>query len=297
MTTIAWTPPGGSMVTLFDNGIGTLPQSGARLALADHTQTGLPPAAVQWAPRLLLPGAGFVAARHLQRTLSLHATLVADSWTQHQQGLAELGQLLSPVNGPGTLTWTRDDGVQRTLTGLWTALDGTVSAQTQLATPLALTFTSTNPYWQWLQAQTVSIGGVGAGWVFPGPFPVTFQTSQPSVGTTYTLQNPGTAPTAPVITLNGPMTSPRIDHLTSGRFVAVLGTIPAGGSFTIDMRPDSSGWFMQAYGTTYQNYPPLDPASQMFDLAPGANVMIVTNTAPGAGGTGTIWFLPQDVSF
>jgi hypothetical protein len=295
-TVVTWTPPNGTAVTLWTDGVGTLPQSGAKLLLQQHEGTAWTPPAVQWATRLIQPGATFLRARHQQRVIVFHVLLVATTWTQHVQALNELGTLLSPAQGLGTLSWTRPDNVTKLLTGVWTDMQAQVGVESLLATPLALTFTSADPYWRATTPTTLSIGGVGQGWTFPQPFPLTFQTTQPVVGMPFTLTNPGTAPAAPVIALDGPMTNPRVDHLTTGRYIAVLGTVPAGGTFTIDMRPESSGWGMSAYGTTYQSYPPLDPQSQMFDLLPGPNVLLITNAGPGAGGTGTITFTTRDVA-
>jgi hypothetical protein len=288
--TWVYTNARGASVTLAQEAPITL-ASGARLIVQEQEGYGAPPANVYTYHVPLLPGDVFVKARHGARTIALRGVLVAGSWAQLKAAQRDLAELLDPALGEGTLTVTRADGAQRQIRAVVQAGLGALAAVSDRFTQrFAFTFLAAQPYWQATSDVTVTFQGVGTGLAFPATFPVTFTTAQPAIGARSTVTNPGTAPAAPVVTLTGPMQRPAILHLEAGKRFALLGDVPPGGELTIDMRPDTSGWRLTAYGTTYHEYPPVDPASQMFELVPGDNALIIANDAPGAGGTATVTF-------
>jgi hypothetical protein len=282
--------------TLSVDGKATLP-SGATLIVQEQEGFGLPPTGVHTFHVPLLAGDVFVRARHAARTLSLRGFLRAASWAQLKAAWRDLAEVLDPTLGEGVLTVTRPDGASRQLRCVaQEGLGAVASVQDWLLARVAITFLAAQPYWEDTADVTVTFQGVGSGLAFPFTFPVTFTTTAPAIGSPSTVTNPGTAPTAPVVTLVGPMQRPVIQHLTSGRQFAFLGDVPEGGTLTLDMRPETSGWRLTAYGTTYYEYPPPDPRSQMFELLPGANTVLIANDAPGPGGQATVAFRPRYVA-
>jgi phage-related protein len=74
---------------------------------------------------------------------------------------------------------------------------------------------------------------------FPLQFPFTIAGDPSAIGRPGYLQVEGTAPTWPVIRVNGPCANPTIVHVTTGRQLTLQTTLAAGEWVEIDTRP---GW-------------------------------------------------------
>jgi hypothetical protein len=119
-------------------------------------------------------------------------------------------------------------------------------------------------------------------------FPITFPIMFGQIDTTRAVAYAGTWLSYPTIAVTGPATSPRIDNLTTGEFIQVTGTIPAGVVLTIalsygaKLATDSAGNNWAGNITTTS-----DLAS--FHIAPspeapgGVNQLRARATGPTAG--------------
>jgi hypothetical protein len=114
--------------------------------------------------------------------------------------------------------------------------------------------------------------------------PLTLPTTFPGAGTASAVGiavNDGTFPTRPTVLLAGPSSNPQIQHVTSGRAVALSYDIAAGEWITLDfdrrtvMLNDVAG---RAYALT--------PSSSWFELQPGSNEL--RYVAGGGGGSATV---------
>ncbi|MDX2996630.1 phage distal tail protein [Streptomyces scabiei] len=106
------------------------------------------------------------------------------------------------------------------------------------------------------------------GMTFPLQFPFTIAAEASAIARPGYLQVDGTAPTWPVLRVNGPCANPTITHIGSGRSLTVQTTLAAGEWVELDTRP---GW-----RTVLRNNgggAPLTPASRIdqFVLTPGLN--------------------------
>jgi phage-related protein len=116
---------------------------------------------------------------------------------------------------------------------------------------------------------SMPLGSLTQGGVtFPLQMPFTIAGDASAVGRPGYLTVTGTAPTWPVIRVNGPCANPKITHVTSGRVLTVQTTLVAGEWVEIDTRP---GWrtVLRENGGSA----PLTPTSRIdqFVLTPGVN--------------------------
>ncbi|MFI8792570.1 phage distal tail protein [Streptomyces sp. NPDC055105] len=116
---------------------------------------------------------------------------------------------------------------------------------------------------------SMPLGSLTAGGMtFPLQFPFTIAGDPSAIGRPGYLQVEGTAPTWPVIRVNGPCANPVITHVTTGRQLTVQTTLAAGEWAEIDTRP---GWrsVLRENGGGI----PLAPTSRIdeFVLTPGLN--------------------------
>ena len=242
-------------------------------------------------------GDSFLAARVRGRALSLRVIAVTSDLQTCEAVLRELAEVMDPEWGTGTLTVIREDGVRRALDCVVTdGLQVEHSATDFWVTRLPLSLYAPDPYWYDPTDQEITFSGTGSGLIFPFTFPITFTNLQPAIGAVSTIVNVGSAPAEPVFELDGPMVAPRITHLGTGRVLAFRGDIPDGAMLTIDSRFGQKTWTLAAYGTEYQEEPPLTSESSFFELAAGENAVLITNSGPGAGGTARLRFRPRYVA-
>lgn len=127
------------------------------------------------------------------------------------------------------------------------------------------------------------------GLTFPLAFPLNIAGDPEAVGRPSFLEVAGTAPTWPLIRVNGPCSNPRITHVASGRSFTVQITLTDSEWVEIDTRP---GW-----RTVLRNNgggAPLSPQSRIdqFVLAPGLNELQWTATDPTLTSTLAVTWWP-----
>ncbi|MFE1949930.1 hypothetical protein ACFW9D_05610 [Streptomyces sp. NPDC059524] len=117
------------------------------------------------------------------------------------------------------------------------------------------------------QSTSMPLGSLTeGGMTFPLQFPFTIAGDPSAVGRPGFLDVTGTAPTWPVIRVNGPCANPTITHVTSGRALTVTTTLAVGEWVEIDTRP---GWrtVLRENGGSV----PLTGRIDEFTLTPGIN--------------------------
>lgn len=131
----------------------------------------------------------------------------------------------------------------------------------------------------------LSTGGL----TFPLVFPFVIEGDPAAVGRPGYIDVAGTAPTWPVLRVNGPCSNPVITHVTTGRALAVQVTLEAGEWVEIDTRP---GWrtVLRENGGGV----PLTPQSRidLFRLAKGLNEIRWTATDPTLTSTLAVTWWP-----
>ncbi len=115
-----------------------------------------------------------------------------------------------------------------------------------------------------LSSVTVGLPASSGGLTFPVVFPVAFGTSGP--GGIADAANVGTRATSPTVTIGGPVTNPRVEHIGQGRTFRVAITLGAGDQLVVDMAARTV-----ILGGTASRRANVEAGSQWFDLSPGAN--------------------------
>ncbi|MFB7738227.1 hypothetical protein ACFC08_28340 [Streptomyces sp. NPDC056112] len=139
-------------------------------------------------------------------------------------------------------------------------------------------------------ATSIPLGSTTTGGLtFPLLFPFTIGGDPAAVGRPGYLQVAGTAPTWPVLRVQGPCANPRITHVGSGRVLEVQATLAAGEWVEIDTRP---GW-----RTVLRNNggaAPLAATSRidLFRLDPGLNEIRWSATDPTLTSTLAVTWWP-----
>ena len=120
----------------------------------------------------------------------------------------------------------------------------------------------------------------GVGLTFDATFDLTFGGPLPSG--VMNVNNDGNFPAPWVMDLEGPLTDPRIEHVTSGATLDLSGVVQAGQV----LRVDSLARTITVDGASRYSW--VQPRSQWFDLSPGANQVRVA--AQAGSGSGTLTF-------
>ncbi len=119
------------------------------------------------------------------------------------------------------------------------------------------------------------------GFVLPFDLPVEFDAGSGGVGTAI---NNGDAPAAPVITLDGPLTNPRVTNTTTGEFLALTISLTDGQKIVINMEEQT---IVQG-GVT--NRMSAKTAGNFWELVSGTNTIKLTTSVAGEAGTATfVW--------
>jgi hypothetical protein len=137
---------------------------------------------------------------------------------------------------------------------------------------------------------SLPLGGLTeGGMTFPLTFPFTIADTVGAIGRPGFLTVTGTAPTWPVLRINGPCANPSVKHVATGRTLTVQGSLAAGEWVEIDTRP---GWrtVLRDNGGGM----PLTPQSRvdLFQLTPGLNEIHWTATDPTLTSTLAVTWWP-----
>lgn len=194
---------------------------------------GLPPIEVVTRQVPQRAGAVRVAARHLERTISIPLLLDGDVST-HRTLLRSWGRALNCVAGTGTLRFDLVDGTQRQIAASF--VGGLELAEDVGWMTLAdAQFLCHDPYFEDVSETSDQVaGGTIASTFFPF-FPLRLSSSE--IAAELTVSNSGDVEAWPVITVRGPATNPSILNVTAGKTLALTGSIGAGETVTLDSRP------------------------------------------------------------
>ncbi|HEY9474466.1 MAG TPA: hypothetical protein VIS06_11525 [Mycobacteriales bacterium] len=114
-------------------------------------------------------------------------------------------------------------------------------------------------------AVSTGLPAAASGISFPVSFPVSFPAG--GVDGSLSILNAGTADTAPVFTITGPCTAPRVEIINTGTVLAFTTTLADGDALTVDC----------AAGTVTLN----DSADRRTDLTPGSSPVRQVTLPPG----------------
>lgn len=272
--------------------------SSAQYRVRQRSGAGLPEVSVYTRRAPFQRGTSFLAARAAPRRLTLLTYIKGDSYADRINLEYELARALNPELGPGKLTISTDRGVTRTLSCYCVGgLDFPADAQIGVVARRAvLSFEAPDPTFAAPAATTIAFSGQGGGLLFPQAFPWTFTSAVASVGSVYTLLNPGDVEAPPVITVQGPMLNPVLRNATTNQSLAFAYQVPSGATLTVDARFGLKTAVLAANGTETNLQPYLSGASEFWSLAAGKNNIIITSDGPTPGGTATLVYTPRYLS-
>jgi hypothetical protein len=217
------------------------------------------------------PGQVTTNRRHDYRQFPLPLNARSASNTGLQILLAELGQKMDPLDGPGTLRYVGVDGRVTELTAIQTAdLDPTawIGSQGPAGSVMTLMFEADEPYFLH-QAVTRSLTGSDPGSWFPG---IPWALGGSSVVGDFTVDTNSDALVWPIWNVVGPGSDPVFTNTLTGEVMGFLGaTLTSGQTLTIDLTPGVK----TIIGPSGANwFPFLDPAArQLFPLQKASQVI------------------------
>ena len=116
--------------------------------------------------------------------------------------------------------------------------------------PITIDFTATDPAWQSDDAQSLTlpldVSNDAQGFKAPMVAPITTGVSNPATRPGW-VHNAGDAPAWPQLTINGPVTNPRVWIVETGRYLELAVTLGAGESVSIETRPGTR-WVLRNGG-------------------------------------------------
>lgn len=205
--------------------------------------------------------------------------------SMHAELRRSLVSVLKPIRDTNsilvtrTLRFTTIDGQEYRL--LVQVVKGDVPMELNHHSEFVLDLLATSSVVESLSEKTAVINtSTRGGFVLPVVLPIVFSAG---TGGQALLTNDGDDIAYPVITLDGPLTNPRLTNVTTGDFIALTLTIATGETVEIDMNPNAHT-IMQG-GTT--NRYSSKSAGDFFGLAPGNNMIKLATGISGEAGTAT----------
>lgn len=127
-----------------------------------------------------------------------------------------------------------------------------------------------------------SLPTAGGGMNFDLVFPATF--GAVSTGGAIVAMNDGTFQTSPTFRIDGPVTNPRVENLTTGEVLALAIDLAAGQYLVIDTEARTV-----LLGGTASRYSSLSASSSWWDLEPGRNDVTFRASTPSEASLSMTW--------
>lgn len=194
---------------------------------------GLPPIEVVTRQVPQRAGTVRVSARHLERRVKVPLLLDGDVLT-HRTLLRTWANNLDALDGVGKLRFGLVDGGQREIEA--SVVGGLeLSEDTAWMTLADVEFACHDPYFRDTADSSQSAAqGTTSGLFFPLP-PLYLAASE--IAAEMVVDNTGDVETWPVIAVTGPATGVTVRNATTGKVLALSGTVGAGEVVTLDSRP------------------------------------------------------------
>lgn len=226
------------------------------------------------------PGEDYLANRTILLSLIAKGTTEADL----ENNLETLRKSLYPAGGRGEwiLRWQHpDQGVRRASVRTRAYQPGmSVAEQAALMSTVQVRLDATDPniYSDTLQTDTVTLSTAASGGILlPALLPWSLTASTSGI---VTATNNGSYPAPWSARITGPLTTPRVTMLGSGKFIELGLTLATDADFIdLDSHPEPTA-LLQG---TASRYSTITEDSQWFDLGPGASHDIQLTAASGTG--------------
>jgi len=223
------------------------------------------------------------------RILEVPVFVLGNNRNDFLDRMAYLAKYLDPVNGDGTLRYTRPNGTIRELSCRMSAIFDD-SSQNRLfgakGTQVVIQFKAYDPYW-YPQSPTTASYGVSAPSAFFPFFPLVVSPDGLSGGAT--INNPGDAPAWPIWDITGPGSDIALINNTTGyRLDMSTTSISAGEHLIIDTRPG----FKTAEVDGVSVFDEIDNTSTLWPFVVGNNSVTLQLTGATGATLAEVEFYP-----
>lgn len=253
--------------------------------------TGSPKADVQLQRAPYQDGATFIDALLEPRELEVEAAVLASTPEVLDQRRAILAQIFNPKLGPGTLR-VEMEGFSREIEAVSEqAPVFPVGGQNQGRTfqRVLLRLLCPDPWWRDPQESYVWLVGSEGGLRFPIRFPISFA----KLSSEMPLVNEGDTACPVVIEFYGPANKPRVDNLTTGKFIEVNRELVAGQVLVINTAFGEKSVTVLPEGTNAMAWINLE--SEFWQLVPGSNLVRYSALSGGESAKVAIRWRPRFV--
>lgn len=278
-TSVSWTSSSGRVTSLsdFDD-----PNSGV-FVMPGVAGTGLPDYTFYSDQSPAFDGTVVRGVRASQRQITIPLHLWGLDRPSCLARYRRLVQDLNPAYGPGTLTFTEDDGSARHISAYYS--DGLQGQEDDDRTgrhwmTAVLVFTAPSPFWLGEdRTLTFSVGGGASTFL---PF-IPLQVRDSQVLGAVKVINLGEVATYPVWTIKGPATAATISNSTTGESFTLSRTLSSSDTAVIDTR---EGVKDARLNGSINLWPNLGSSPVLWPLRPGSNDVGLTVT--GTSGTSSV---------
>ena len=211
--------------------------------LFDHDGFGIPKAARLEDSGPLQHGTTDRGMKLPARDIVLYVQMFAEDWEDYYEKRAELARWFSPFGNAGVLRVTEDgvggsNGGGLEISGYAVeGLDFPGSDREGLNQIVPIVLHCANPFWQDINATTVTFSGGGGSDKYTVPAAVPFKVGASTMSISQVVDYQGDADAYPVIKVYGPITNFGITHAIKGMKLDLTGTtIGAGDWYEFDLR-------------------------------------------------------------
>jgi hypothetical protein len=218
------------------------------------------------------------------REISFDVLLQSETLPMQQRMVRELAAAFNPLNGPGVLVYTQEDGTEYRLNCIGNntpTLDK--SDRSDVHQRVTIDLIAHDPFWYSNDQYQKTLKGT-TNTFFPFGFDPTvsggFSLGQNSDKEIFVNQGFVTAPVT--IEFFGAMTDPVITNNTTGEYIGLILTMSEGDKFIVTTGIGNKTATYTASGVPVTNgFRYLDPASTFWELVPGDNEIILSDASIG----------------
>jgi len=238
-------------------------------------------------------GSLYIESMIRDRIITIEIKIVAKSMEELDHLKANLTSTLSPKLGLGTLEHESASGIkeiQAIAESLPYFPDGD-NNRGPLYQKALITLVAHNPYWLDPVQNTRELKAYEGDFTFPFEFPVQFGIESD----TTTIYNEGDTEAPVIVEINGPITRPLIENITTGEHMQINAIIQADQTLVIDTSPRNKRVEIRSENETRKVMGYFDHGGDFWLLAPGENEIRYRADAGIAEATATVSWQSQYV--
>lgn len=228
-----------------------------------------------------LDGKVFIDSLLSDRTAGFKILLQASSRQTLFDLQKSINALFNPKLGIGKFSWTQEDSTKYSLdckiaNGYPKFPSGRNRSDVWQVCEIQLVAADSTFYKE--PVNSLNLVSYSGGFTLPLSTPMTFGL----ISSTTVVNNQGHVDTPVYIIFHGDMTNPRVDNLTSGKYIAATMTLNAGELLEVNTKAGSHTMYKNVGGTRTNAFQYLNSGSEFFILTPGNNNLQFSSSTAGA---------------